>query len=148
LSELKELSLQYNNLTELPKEIGQLKKLETLRLNNNQLTALPKEIGELENLKYLFIGFNRITELPEEIGNLKNLIIFDVGQNLLTSLPASLANMESLTELHLVRSGSSLDVPESLCNLRSLEYVAISSSVFVPNCWMTRRTGRFTLVIK
>ncbi len=148
LTSLKELSLQYNNLNALPPEIGLLKNLEILRLNNNRLHELPPEIGNLENLKYLYLGNNRLKRLPPEIGKLKNLRILDVGQNLLSDLPPSLAEMESLTELHLVRSGPGLEVPVSLCALRSLEYVAISSNIFVPNCWLSRKTGRFQLEVK
>jgi len=54
-------------LTELPKEIGNLVNLIKLCLSNNQLTELPKEIGNLVNLTELDLGGNQLTELPKEL---------------------------------------------------------------------------------
>ncbi|MDI7220577.1 leucine-rich repeat domain-containing protein, partial [Leptospira santarosai] len=39
----------------------------------NQLTTLPKEIGNLQNLQELNLNSNQFTTLPEEIGNLQKL---------------------------------------------------------------------------
>ena len=54
-------------LTELPKEIGNLVNLTELRLSNNQLTKLPKEIGNLVNLDTLHLEGNQLTEVPKEL---------------------------------------------------------------------------------
>ena len=42
---LKELELGQNKLKEVPADIGRMKKLTKLTLNHNQITALPKELG-------------------------------------------------------------------------------------------------------
>jgi len=44
-----------------------------LYLFDYQLTELPKEIGNLTNLTELNLTGNELTELPKEIGNLTNL---------------------------------------------------------------------------
>jgi hypothetical protein len=51
--DIKELDLSYNQLTQLPSEIGQLTQLTRLYLSGNQLTQLPNEIGHLTRLTYL-----------------------------------------------------------------------------------------------
>jgi len=88
-------SVESNQLTELPKEIGFLKKLESLFLGANQLTKLPNEMGYLKNLKRLYLSRFRIKgmilminwqeldsidnplkQLPKEFENLTELCIF------------------------------------------------------------------------
>ena len=54
LYHLQELNLSYNQLTEIPKELGQLNSLQRLDLSNNQLTEIPKELGQLNSLQRLF----------------------------------------------------------------------------------------------
>jgi len=50
-------------------------------MNNNQLTKIPKEIGNLTNLTKLNIQNNHLIELPKEIGNLTNIIELNVQNN-------------------------------------------------------------------
>ena len=52
------MNLRFNNLTNLPKEIGNLTQLNTLYLTHNNLTELPTEIGNLNNLKFLDLSNN------------------------------------------------------------------------------------------
>ena len=49
----KTLYLSRNQLKEIPKEIGNLKKLQTLVLQNNQLTEIPKEVRNIPRLRIL-----------------------------------------------------------------------------------------------
>ena len=60
LKQLKELYLYSNNLTSIPKELGELKQLEYLYLNDNNLTSIPKELGELEQLEWLDLSNNGV----------------------------------------------------------------------------------------
>ena len=72
MADLEFLHLSYNQLKEIPPEIGNLKSLKLLALNNNQLTIIPKEIGKLTNLKKLFISDNKLTK--EDIDKIKKLL--------------------------------------------------------------------------
>ena len=58
-----------------------LPKLTFLGLKNNQLTSLPKEIGQLTNLTSLNLRFNQLTSLPKEIGQLTNLTRLNLSDN-------------------------------------------------------------------
>ena len=65
------LTLEGNQLTSLPAEIGQLASLESLTLDHNQLTSLPAEIGQLASLKHLYLGDNQLTSVPAAIRELR-----------------------------------------------------------------------------
>ena len=113
------LDLSRRNLTELPKEIGNLTNLTSLSLNNNKLTKLPKEIGNLTNLTSFYLPGNRLTELPKEIGNLTNLTNLELSFNSLTELPKEIGNLTNLTSLDLLRN-SLTELPKEIGNLTNL----------------------------
>ena len=96
LSALRQLNLDYNQLTSVPAEIGQLTSLEELYLGDNQLTSLPAEIGQLTSLRELVLYDNQLTSLPAEIGQLASLTELDLKGNQLTSVPAEIGQLTSL----------------------------------------------------
>ena len=81
INRLMDLILCENQLTELPKEIGQLQVLQNLSVNNNQLTELPEEIGQLQMLKTLSVNQNWLTKLPGAISKLQKLYYLDISEN-------------------------------------------------------------------
>ena len=90
LTNLKELYLGSNSITNIPPEICQLSKLEKLYLNANRLETLPKEIGKLTNLQELCLTMNKIKTLPKELEcliNLKKLFLSDDFNPVLTDIP-------------------------------------------------------------
>ncbi len=95
------LDLSKNRLTEIPPQIGLLKKLKKLILFKNRIEALPAQIGELEDLRELIINQNELESLPDEIGNLKKLRYIDMWSNNITRLPGSMAEMWGLEEIDL-----------------------------------------------
>ena len=71
---LEELHITSHNLTELPKEIGNLTNLKSLIIRcNNLLNELPKEIFNLINLEKLRIISNNLETFPDGIEKLINL---------------------------------------------------------------------------
>jgi internalin A len=96
---LKNLSLQENNISNVPSTISCLISLKQCRLYGNQLTSLPSSIGDLVHLEILWIHDNRIRELPPTIAKLSSLTILTLRKNMLTHLPFEMGVMTSLTEL-------------------------------------------------
>ena len=90
-----ELNLNGNKLKLYQRDCN-WKNLEVLNLNDNEISSLPKEIGDLTNLKDLYLGRNKLKMLPKEIGNLKNLEILHLGNNDFKVLPKELGNLKNL----------------------------------------------------
>lgn len=70
---LKELYLQKNELSFLPKEIAELQNLEVLDVSNNRLASIPPEMGKMINLKVLKLNDNFLSFIPMELGTLYQL---------------------------------------------------------------------------
>jgi Leucine-rich repeat (LRR) protein len=58
--------MNFNQLTELPKEIGELTHLLYLEIGNNQLTTLPDEIKYLTSLQELHLESNKLSDKEKE----------------------------------------------------------------------------------
>ena len=117
------LSLEKNQLTTLPPQIGQLTNLQRLHLQDNQLTTLPPGIGQLTNLTHLYLRQNQLTSLPPEIEQLPKLeILYLVGN---TSLDAtSLALVQRLKAREDGGGGVSGDfeLASAWANVRTLRF--------------------------
>lgn len=86
LKNLEYLSVRNNShLTVIESNVFQnIPNLEKLYITNNQLTYLPKEIGELRGLQELDVSNNRLEFIPDGIKNLLNLVYLNLlGNDLL-----------------------------------------------------------------
>ncbi len=68
----------------IPHTISLLRSLRTLRLDFNQLTSLPAELGQLVHLQLLDASNNSITSLPLELGACIQLQVLNLLNNPLT----------------------------------------------------------------
>ena len=127
---LTELHLDINQLTELPSELGNLSKLKKLGLYQNQLVNLPSELGNLLELTELHLNINQLTELPSELGNLRKLKILGLYENKLVNLSSELGNLSELTELYL-NINQLTELPSELGNLRKLKILALHENKLV-----------------
>lgn len=116
------LYLNYRQLSELPKELLELSKIQRLYLKRNVLKKLPADIGRLSSLVELYLHSNNLNKLPDGIGNLRFLEKLDVCNNPLKKLPPAIGNLQSLVSLH-VANNELVFLPkemEHLTNLRDL----------------------------
>lgn len=81
LLEITKLSLRWNRLNMIPKELFNLVKIDILELNNNAIEILPKELGKLVNLKELNLNINSLRTLPKEIIEVKQLKVLNLKNN-------------------------------------------------------------------
>lgn len=101
MTNLTNIYLQANYLTELPEAIQFLTNLETLDVSQNQLSKIPPAIGKLRKLRRIVLTQNQITSLPSSVGNLPSLTSLLLSSNRLTELPYSLHQCTQLEDLHL-----------------------------------------------
>ena len=70
-----------------------------LILTDNQITELPKEIGQCSRMQKLMLAGNRISDLPVELSNCSNLSLLRISANQLTQVPGWLLSMPRLAWL-------------------------------------------------
>jgi Leucine-rich repeat (LRR) protein len=141
------LNIHYCKIDTIPSSITKLSKLQTLSLLNNDIKFIPENIGDLKNLKKLNLAYNNIKRIPDTIGGLTNLEILDLSHNPIEYLPESLKELENLIELscgftnidsfpigitylnninRLSIDGNFKNIPDSLFDLKNLDYLSIS----------------------
>jgi len=147
LVNLKELEIScQENLEDLPKEIGNLKKLEKLIIDNGngcQMNiTIPSSIGQLQNLKILIlygaidpreIGSrkpvppSKIKRLPEGIAKLQNLEELNLGRNGLQTVPVEIASLKKLKRLALDYNDIH-HIPAFVGDLKNLQELSVRSN--------------------
>jgi internalin A len=119
LTNLKELSISYNQITAIPDEIANLANLTRLDLSRNQITAIPDAIANLANLTSLLLFDNQITAIPDAIANLANLTSLSFHSNQITAIPDAITNLANLSTLSL-DSNQITTIPDVIANLANL----------------------------
>lgn len=74
-SEIEELSIPLNSLSDIPENIKFLDKLKVLDIRKNYVAELPNEIGELDSLRDFKSEDNIFLDVNEELSKLKGLNI-------------------------------------------------------------------------
>ncbi len=134
LDKLETLRIEYTGITGIPKEIGKLVKLTFLSLNANTIVSdIPKEIGNLVNLEVFNAPICRIVNLPKEIGKLKNLTYLNLSDNSLINIPSEIGKLKNLKTLSLTANPLT-SLPADIGNLNNLEifYVSETSLSSIP----------------
>lgn len=65
--------MERNQLTHLPRSIGNLLQLQTLNVKDNKLKELPDTLGELRSLRTLDVSENEIQRLPQMLAHVRTL---------------------------------------------------------------------------
>nr|XP_048288108.1 E3 ubiquitin-protein ligase LRSAM1 isoform X3 [Myodes glareolus] len=113
--------------------MGQLTALQVLNVERNQLTHLPRSVGNLLQLQTLNVKDNKLKELPETLGELRSLRTLDISENEVRRLPLMLAHVRTLETLSLDATSMVYPPPEVcgagtaavqrfLCKESGLEY--------------------------
>lgn len=137
-------------LTEFPKELFQLTNtLELLDLSGNQLSSLPNEFKNFKKLKIAFFSDNIFTELPEILGQCpllemigfkanrisyisekaisKNIRWLILTNNKIAKLPNSIGYCTRLQKVALAGNLIS-ELPETMANCQNIQLLRISAN--------------------
>jgi hypothetical protein len=134
---LEVLNLSGNRLTDLPPDMGRLKKLKIVFGSNNLFTHLPESLGECGSLEVVGFKATRIRHVAGEAlpPKLRWLILTD---NEVETLPDALGERPALQKLML--AGNRLKaLPEGLAQAQRLELLRLSANAFEALApWLTR----------
>ncbi|XP_041354041.1 plant intracellular Ras-group-related LRR protein 8-like [Gigantopelta aegis] len=100
-SQLRELNLSNNNLSNLPTDIVCLQGLTSLELASNKLTHIPVTLRTLHCLSFLDLQKNNLKHIPDSLWTLPSLKCLNVEENELTNLSDKIAHLSTLEELFL-----------------------------------------------
>ncbi|XVF83163.1 hypothetical protein PTKIN_Ptkin16aG0111600 [Pterospermum kingtungense] len=92
--------VKYQNIKELPEEIGTLKHLRYLNLSKTQVRCLPNSFSTLYYLQTLILfGCFLLVELPKDMRRLINMHYLDVRGTQLARMPKGLEELKNLQML-------------------------------------------------
>lgn len=81
LTNLRELELQANNLSRLPRTFSQLTALEALDVSCNDLVEFDFDLSHFSSLRKLLLDANRLDWMPPELGTLSRLKTLNIAKN-------------------------------------------------------------------
>jgi Leucine-rich repeat (LRR) protein len=131
------LDLSYNNILDLPPNIGEMQVMREFRISFNKLKELPPEIGRIKRLRKLFINGNKLETLPTEIGRLEMLEELVASENELVEIPKTISLMQTLRVLKLQNNKLRM-LPFELASIFTLEELDCSNNetlTMVPPKW-------------
>lgn len=145
------LDLSYNQLSHLPNNFGDFKKLKIAFFSDNNFTEFPEVLSQCpnltmisfksnqinhiseqafpEHLQWLILTNNHLKYLPKSIGKCSRLQKVALAGNQLKELPIEMANCKNL-ELLRVSANQFSQFPEWLLSLPRLSWLAFSGNPF------------------
>lgn len=113
------LDLSRHRLKSVPPELLSFTDLRELRLDHNKLTDLPSEMSLLIHLEQLYVASNRLTAFPSSYLDWSAMTHLDLGNNFIDSIPI---DIDALTELeYLILWGNVIRVfPASIGQFKHL----------------------------
>jgi Leucine-rich repeat (LRR) protein len=131
LQKLEKLYLDGNDITELPKGIGELMELQTFWVGD-ALLELPQEIVALTQLEELNLGSTVIKKLPEGIARLRRLRVLDFGGCPELDLAHAFELMKPLKHIQCIKLGNRTlsKLPENIVQLEQITEVNLGGCTF------------------
>ncbi|KAJ8945286.1 hypothetical protein NQ318_002743 [Aromia moschata] len=127
---LRELNLSGNQLTQFPEQVLDFVNLRFLYLGGNGMEQISKNIWKLKNLQLLSLGGNELTEVPATLGQLQHLQALVLCDNKLESLPANIANLYKLKSL-LLHKNKLRTLPPEIVALKNLTELSLRDNPLV-----------------
>ncbi|BDD01336.1 hypothetical protein PEPS_36160 (plasmid) [Persicobacter psychrovividus] len=78
---LKNLDLEYNELTSIPDYVFEIPSLEILGFRGNKISEIPEKISKLQKLRRIYVTNNQLKTLPKSFGKMPNLETISVWGN-------------------------------------------------------------------
>lgn len=142
LNRLQVLSLENNELTYLPSELGQCTTLRELRVDAHMLVSPPQDILG-ENIQYVLRYLRNFAsaklsgkldltgslhrEIPPEILGMTSLTWLSLKENIISELPATVTALFNLTHLDLA-GNKFKEVPPEIGNMTALRHLALEEN--------------------
>ncbi|KAG8927072.1 cysteinyl-tRNA synthetase [Tulasnella sp. 417] len=95
---LRNIQVQNNRLSTLPKNFAEMKALKFLNLSNNRFNSIPTVLSQITSLVDLDLSFNAISVFPPTLGELTNMERLVVVGNRIASIPPEIASLARLKE--------------------------------------------------
>ena len=127
LKRLVKIDLSHNLLEEIPSEFGQLRSLKELRLSYCYLQKTPRPIFWLKKLTKLILDHNGLKGISTNIEKLANLSSIDLSNNQILTIPSELFNLKKLTNLNLSHNNIT-DLSSGVTKLKNLKILNISNN--------------------
>lgn len=124
------MDLSYKTLDPKSYEkLSTLKDLQALKLSGNNVTDFPKNMGDLYNLVYFASYNNPFTGLPNDFKKLVNLYHLELSHTKMDSIPACIAYNSKLKTIKFTDTEDTLKLPETLKYLKYLEDFQVENCI-------------------
>jgi len=134
LKKMERLFINDNSLTKIPSTISMLKNIKMIGVDA-ELSELPKEIGDLKSLHSLDLRGNSFSHFPVQIVALTNLKVLDLMYNSITEFPAEISKMSNLSSLYIGGNPFALKEIEYMTNHKNQHSDAYNNlQKLIPNC--------------
>lgn len=131
LKNLKELNVSFNHLKSIPLELGDCENLERLDCSGNlDLTELPFELSNLKRVTFVDISANKFSSVPICVLRMCRLQWLDISSNNLSDLPQDIDRLEELQGFLLYKNKLTY-LPQAMLNLRKLTLLVVSGDHLV-----------------
>ena len=104
MDKLEVLEVRGNAIAALPPTVGHLTSLQRIMIEFNELTELPKEIC-MPQLQRLYIAYNKLTALPECIGEITALNDIWLRGNSIATIPDSFCKLRQHISGYMMMAG-------------------------------------------
>ncbi|KAL5473171.1 hypothetical protein EMCRGX_G027619 [Ephydatia muelleri] len=131
MSNLRWLRLKWSNLSQLPKEIDQFKKLEALNISHNQLKDIHGgDVSSINTLRVFNASHNHLSDesIPQNLFCGKELVTVDVSYNNLVKISENLAQGKNIIALSLSHN-KIVAIPGTVfTNLSGVQFIDLSDN--------------------